>query len=85
MSVPVRSKPLDLMPNSFTTPTLLRPPQDSKGLGNAKPDSSKPAAKPKAKAKQQSTKPPKAKTATQEAKGVSWILYTYIHGLDSMF
>ena len=73
--MPVRSKPLNLMPNSFTTPTLLQPlAADSKRSASGKPDSSKPAAAAKSnpKPKQQSTKPPKAKTPVQEAKGVSW-------------
>ena len=74
--MPARSNPLNLMPNSFTTPTLLQPPADPKGLAPGQSESSKPAAaKPKPKPKVQTNKPPKAKTPMQEAKGVSWIYF----------
>ena len=68
----LRSNPLNLMPNSFMTPTLLQP--DAAAGGPDAPSTVKPRGdkpKPKPKAKQATNKPPKAKTPEQEAKAVS--------------
>ena len=67
-----RSKPLELMPGTFTTPTLMTPPAQSSGgpgPGQA-PAPVKAKAAPKRGA-DKATKVPKAKSFEQEAKGVT--------------
>eukprot|EP00435_Cladocopium_sp_Y103_P010676 s1111_g2.t1 len=63
-----QSNPLNMMPHSFQTQSLLQTPKAS-GQPGAKSAPGVPAAKPKPKPKPASNKPPKAKTPVQEAKG----------------
>ena len=67
------TKPLNLVPNSFETPTLLDP-KAAGGPGNGnRPQRSTPKQPPASRPTAEPKKPPKAKTAEQQAKGVTWI------------
>ena len=66
----LRANPLNMVPNSFQTPTLL----DPKGPGQpGKPHGPQRATpKPSPASSTESKRPPKAKTSEQQAKGVTW-------------